>query len=367
MDNKQDRNFYWEVKDFMGKPHEINKPVKTPDNMVSSIKNILEQNKLYKPSSFNPNINSASTIRQAINAIERNNQNGTPENIQHTKNITSNPFGLIREGIFDDIGKPRTPNKFDDGIIRGIRGGMKELPIETPQPSTPSKFDRVKIDNTDNLKKLPGNPTLIPPSGTVLPTPKPLPGRPNLLSTESKPNIIVDPKPARPGKRPLTSSMPTLTGDSTDSTDSTDTADLDTTDTTDVDSTESTDLSSMDVMTRIKYARGMPRSTPTYNRTATGSSDNREQRRAENVARNAAIKSANISATAARDELKARWNESRAQDPSSQETIALQRELRSMNDTIRPGSPQQGNITPADIGARYAKRIPNNVFSREQA
>ena len=123
----------------------------------------------------------------------------------------------------------------------------------------------------------------------------------------------------------------------------------------------------MDVMTRLKYARGMPRSTPTYNRTATGSSDNREQRRAENVARNAAIKSANISATAARDELKAKWNESRAQDPSSQETIALQRELRSMNDTIRPGSPQQGNITPADIGARYAKRIPNNVFSREQA
>ena len=380
MDNKQYRNFYWEVKDFMGKPHEINKPVKTPDNMVSSIKNILEQNKLYKPSSFNPNINSASTIRQAINAIERNNQNGTPENIQHTKNITSNPFGLIREGIFDELGQPAKPNKFDDGIIRGIRGGMKELPIKTPQPYIPSAFDGVKMGNTDKLKQLSGNPTLIPPSGTVLPTPKPLPGRPNLLSTESKPNkIIIDRKPARPGeKRPLTSSMPTLTGDSTDSTDSTDTADLDTTDTTDVDSTESTDLSSMDVMTRLKYARGMPRSTPTYNRTATGSSDNREQRRAENVARNAAIKSANISATAARDELKAKWKESRVQDQEnwfrggaesevSKETIALQSKLRSMNDTIRPGSPQQGNITPADIGARYAKRIPNNVFSREQA
>ena len=102
MDNKQDRNFYWEVKDFMGKPQEIHKPVKTPNDMVSSIKNILEQNKLYKPSSFNSNINSASTIRQAINAIERNNQRGTPENIQHTKNITSNPFGVIREGIFDE-------------------------------------------------------------------------------------------------------------------------------------------------------------------------------------------------------------------------------------------------------------------------
>ena len=345
MDNKQYRNFYWEVKDFMGKPHEINKPVKTPDNMVSSIKNILEQNKLYKPSSFNPNINSASTIRQAINAIERNNQNGTPENIQHTKNITSNPFGLIREGIFDELGQPAKPNKFDDGIIRGIGGGMKELPIEPNKPSTPSAFSGIQLFG--------------------IPTLKPLPGRPNLLSTERKPNdIIRDPKPARPGDKRLTSSIPTLTGDSTDSTD---TADLDTTDTTDVDSTESTDLSSMDVMTRLKYARGMPRSTPTYNRTATGSSDNREQRRAENVARNAAIKSANISATAARDELKARWNESRARDPSSRETIALQSELRSMNDNLRPGSPQQGNITQADIGARYAKRTPNNVFSREQA
>ena len=152
MDNKQDRNFYWEVKDFMGKPQEIHKPVKTPNDMVSSIKNILEQNKLYKPSSFNPNINSASTIRQAINAIERNNQNGTPENIQHTKNITSNPFGVIREGIFDDIGKPRrTPNIYNDGIIRGPGGGNKELPIQPNKSTTlsppPSPFDKIKIDN----------------------------------------------------------------------------------------------------------------------------------------------------------------------------------------------------------------------------
>ena len=122
MDNKQDRNFYWEVKDFMGKPQEIHKPVKTPNDMVSSIKNILEQNKLYKPSSFNSNINSASTIRQAINAIERNNQRGTPENIQHTKNITSNPFGVIREGIFDET---------SDAVSKKIKGIAGNIGMST--------------------------------------------------------------------------------------------------------------------------------------------------------------------------------------------------------------------------------------------
>ena len=68
MDNKQDRNFYWQVKDFMGKPRTSDVPVKKPDDMVSSIKNILEQNKLYKPSSFNPNIVCGLSDRSGISA-----------------------------------------------------------------------------------------------------------------------------------------------------------------------------------------------------------------------------------------------------------------------------------------------------------
>ena len=219
MDNKQDRNFYWEVKDFMGKPQEIHKPVKTPNDMVSSIKNILEQNKLYKPSSFNSNINSASTIRQAINAIERNNQRGTPENIQHTKNITSNPFGVIREGIFDETldavskkikgiagnigmstdatagevgaqvdsqqltpGVPLTP---DQKAMRDLEGQVKakedmtaanlntntQQATTTEEPEEPAPEDRSADDRENNRGKAPMAPVSPPPPPPPPPPP----------------------------------------------------------------------------------------------------------------------------------------------------------------------------------------------------
>ena len=103
MDNKKDRQFYWEVKDFMGRSNVPPTPAPQKPNVMSSVKNILEQNKLYKQSSFNPNINSANTIRQAISAMETIKSNGTPNTKAFTKNIASNPFKVIKEGVFDDI------------------------------------------------------------------------------------------------------------------------------------------------------------------------------------------------------------------------------------------------------------------------
>jgi hypothetical protein len=103
MDNKQDRQFYWEVKDFMGRNNVLATPAPQKPNVVSSVKNILEQNKLYKQSSFSPNINSANTIRQAISSMENIRANGTPNTKAFTKNIASNPFKVIKEGVFDDV------------------------------------------------------------------------------------------------------------------------------------------------------------------------------------------------------------------------------------------------------------------------
>jgi hypothetical protein len=103
MDNKKDRQFYWEVKDFMGRSNVPATPAPQKPSVMSSVKNILEQNKLYKQSSFSPNINSANTIRQAISAMETIRANGTPSTKAFTKNIASNPFKVIKEGIFDDV------------------------------------------------------------------------------------------------------------------------------------------------------------------------------------------------------------------------------------------------------------------------
>ena len=58
MDNKQDRQFYWEVKNFMSKNNVPAAPKPQKPDVMSSVKNVLEQNNIYKQSSFNSNINS---------------------------------------------------------------------------------------------------------------------------------------------------------------------------------------------------------------------------------------------------------------------------------------------------------------------
>jgi hypothetical protein len=345
MDNKQDRNFYWEVKDFMGKPQEIHKPVKTPNDMVSSIKNILEQNKLYKPSSFNHNINSASTIRQAINAIERNNQKGTPENIQHTKNITSNPFGVIREGIFDETldavskkiktiagnigmstdatagevgaqvdsqqltpGVPLTP---DQKAMRDLEGQVKakedmtaaNLNTNTQQattaeePEEPAPEDRSADDRENNRGKAPMAPVSPPP-----PPPPPEPEQTQAPQSSPQPSVYK----------------------------------------------ESSKLK--DTINNLRGARGMMKGDGDG-----GGAAGAAARTSDRRARSDAIRTATIAAGSERDELKSRWNEARAKDPGSSETIALQKELRAANDSINPAGPQQGNIRQSDIALRYAK------------
>lgn len=103
MDNKQDRQFYWEVKDFMSKSNVPVTPKAQKPNMLSSVKSVLEQNNIYRPSSFNANINSPNIIRQAISSMESIKANGTPNCKAFTKNIASNPFKVIKEGVFDEV------------------------------------------------------------------------------------------------------------------------------------------------------------------------------------------------------------------------------------------------------------------------
>lgn len=103
MDNKKDRQFYWEVKDFMSKSNVPAAPKAQKPDVMSSVKNVLEQNNIYRQSSFNANINSANTIRQAISSMESIKANGTPNCKAFTKNIASNPFKVIKEGIFDEV------------------------------------------------------------------------------------------------------------------------------------------------------------------------------------------------------------------------------------------------------------------------
>jgi response regulator of citrate/malate metabolism len=72
MDKKQDRQFYWEVKDFMSSKKKINENVNKPSRVVDSVKTILEQNKPYKQATNGSNSNTVNSIRQALDQIQNN-------------------------------------------------------------------------------------------------------------------------------------------------------------------------------------------------------------------------------------------------------------------------------------------------------
>ena len=131
MDNKQDRQFYWEVKDFMSGKHTPSTPKIPKVNVVDSVKNILEHNKVYKQSSFNPNINTPNVIRQAINAMESAKKAGNPNSPAFTKNVDRNAFAMLKEATAFD--KPSVDISFL--IAACLATASKPF---NPSPSSPS-------------------------------------------------------------------------------------------------------------------------------------------------------------------------------------------------------------------------------------
>ena len=103
MDKKQDRQFYWEVKDFMSSKKKINENVNKPSRVVDSVKTILEHNKPYKQSTNGSNSNTVNGIRQALDQIQNNEKRFKPECKAFTKNMDTNPFRSLNEGWWDDL------------------------------------------------------------------------------------------------------------------------------------------------------------------------------------------------------------------------------------------------------------------------
>jgi hypothetical protein len=103
MDKKSDRQFYWEVKDFMTSKKPINEQVKKPSRLVDSAKTILEENKPYKQQIHGSNSNTVNGIRQALDLIQNNEKRFKPECKAFTKNMDTNPFRSLNEGYWDDF------------------------------------------------------------------------------------------------------------------------------------------------------------------------------------------------------------------------------------------------------------------------
>jgi hypothetical protein len=92
MDNKNNRSFYWEVKDFLNKKPETFVPKK--HSLKESISGILNENKMFRQSSFNEETHLTEDVSRYLRALTGEEKKYAPKNISYAKNSLANPFQL---------------------------------------------------------------------------------------------------------------------------------------------------------------------------------------------------------------------------------------------------------------------------------
>jgi len=92
MDNKNNRAFYWEVKDFLNKKSETFEPKK--NSLKDSINGILNEKNTIRQNSFNPNTNTTKDVSKYLHTLMGEENKALPSSIAHAKNSLVNPFAL---------------------------------------------------------------------------------------------------------------------------------------------------------------------------------------------------------------------------------------------------------------------------------
>jgi hypothetical protein len=150
MDNKQNRQFYWEVKDFMNKkntpPAGYNQPKK--NGVVDSVKTILEHNKPFRQKPTATNSNTINTISQVISGIQNEESRFKPECKAFTKNMDTNPFRSLRENFsLQDLAnafntkKMSETNSVEDLDMENVTAELEALgDVNTASPETRKRY-----------------------------------------------------------------------------------------------------------------------------------------------------------------------------------------------------------------------------------
>jgi hypothetical protein len=321
MDNKQDRQFFNKVKDFLGQNHSVNASRKHSDAVQSSISHIIEQNKPLRPINFNPLIGSSNLIDATLKSMGSLKSKGSPTEPAYTKNITGNVFSVIKEGVFDLV----NANVEDEDQVNYQDQDFVSLPKPNEVPSLVARPDAA-----------PGKSTNIPSVGTVNVAPLPA-GASREKQTPQfslQRDVTQTPAPAPQTQQPQAVQRAPVAAD--DSGDSDGRADL---------------------LDAIRGARAMPKGDGEGR-----SPEERAANRAARSARNQAIATPNIGVRRERERLQDAFKTARASGDQNAITQAKET-LRTFNDRsgYNQPSPQQGNIKAADIGARYAPRAKTSA------
>jgi hypothetical protein len=93
MDNKNNRLFYWNVKDFLNKSPDQFEVKK--ESLKESINNVLSSNKIFRQSNFSTDMSSVDVTSKQIELISEDQKKYVSKKTNDTVNSLSNPFSFI--------------------------------------------------------------------------------------------------------------------------------------------------------------------------------------------------------------------------------------------------------------------------------
>lgn len=302
MDNKQDKQFYWEVKQFLSNNQTpAPKPKSIGLNDISKM--ILESNNPYRTSSLHQDINSHDVIGQVMNYLGKENNKKALNSAAHKKITHTNAFAMLKEGIFDTaISSAKTAI---------ASSSLSQLPREAQssgsQPSGKRSYqldDGTWVDEDGN--PVPGSPL---PGGGSVPTPTPTPASGSSSAGSSSTSVPSGMAPLGGGPSTGSASSPAKTVD--------------------------------DLIDDLYRARALPKGDGEHR-----SPEERAQARAQRMERNKAIASANIALRRYKDR------------PESEGGLT-----RKQREAIDPGYPT--NLGGSKVALRYADKAAENALPFE--
>ena len=140
MDNKNNRSFYWEVKDFLNKKPETFEPKK--HSLKESISGILNENKIFRQSSYIEETHATQDVSKYLRAWTGEEKKYTPKNISYAKNSLANPFQLINEIAINNkttatniYGQPTRSYQRADGTWEDDEGNLVGSSVDPNSPN----------------------------------------------------------------------------------------------------------------------------------------------------------------------------------------------------------------------------------------
>ena len=140
MDNKNNRSFYWEVKDFLNKKPETFEPKK--HSLKESISGILNENKIFRQSSYIEETHATQDVSKYLRAWTGEEKKYTPKNISYAKNSLANPFQLINEIAINNqttatnvYGQPTRSHQRADGTWEDDEGNLVGSSVDPNSPN----------------------------------------------------------------------------------------------------------------------------------------------------------------------------------------------------------------------------------------